>query len=77
MLRTNIASLKALADEEEKPILRRQLQEEVKNYEDELAKTLAAFRKANVDSLIALDKSNRNELFGPNEEEKEALVRNR
>lgn len=74
LLRDNLAILKSVANEEEKPIIRQQLLEEVKNYEDELATTIIAFKKANVNCLIELDKSNRNELFGTSEE---ALVRNR
>ena len=59
--------MKALANESEKPSVQKWLLSDVKTSEDELTATIAAFQKANTVALIAIDKSNRENLFNSEE----------
>lgn len=74
LLRNNLNLLKTLASEEQRPNIQKQLLEEVKINEDEIAATIAAFQKANLASLVAIDKLNRKELLN---EDAETFLRHR
>lgn len=63
LLRNNLALLRTLS-EEEAPNVQLWLLEEVQKSEEELRATIAAFQKANITALTAIDKANRSALLG-------------
>ncbi|PNF24603.1 Vesicle transport protein SEC20, partial [Cryptotermes secundus] len=74
-LRSKINQLEILAKEEVKETERTKLLKEVESHRDQLASTVGAFRKANIMCMLAIQKSNKEELLDQGSEE--AVLRHR